>query len=95
MKKIAGITFFFACCFVMLILFYLLFEDSRKYFEDYIVGVLVFISSASAIYYIVATKFGSPKSSALDSIELENEIIKKQIEKRELLAKLEALEKNG
>lgn len=95
MKRIASITFFASCCFMVLTLFYLLFEDTRKNYEDYIVGVLAFIFSASAIYYVVVTKFGSAKRSALDNIELENEIIKKQIEKRKLLARLEALEKNG
>ncbi len=95
MKRIAGITFFASCCFMVLTLFYLLFEDTRKNYEDYIVGALAFIFSASAIYYLVVTKFGSTKLSAIDSIDLENEIIKKQIEKRELLARLEVLEKNG
>jgi hypothetical protein len=52
------------------------------------------ISSVSAIYYVVATKFGHEVND-FEKIDIETRIIKAQIENKELLATLEALEKNG
>ena len=53
---------------------------------------MLLIPSSAGIFYTIKTKFGS-KPTLLDNLEIENQIIKKQIEKKELLAKLETLEK--
>ncbi len=47
-----------------------------------------------AITYVILTKFGKPNKEPqfLENLDKENEIIRKQIERRELLAKLENLE---
>jgi len=47
------------------------------------------------IIYVIITNFGKSNKvpHVLDNLNKENEIIRKQIEKRELLAKLENLEK--
>lgn len=55
---------------------------------------LTLVGFASGIYYTIVTKFGVSKPTVLESLERENEIIRKQIEKRELLSKLESFEKN-
>lgn len=59
-----------------------------------LVILLVLIALASGIYYTIVTKFGSSKPAVLESLERENDIIRKQIEKKELLSKLESFEKN-
>lgn len=55
--------------------------------------LLFIISFAVGIYYILVTRFGSIESAILQQLERENNLIRKQIEKRELLVKLENLEK--
>jgi hypothetical protein len=56
---------------------------------------LNFLLSSMGITYVILTKFGklNKEPQVLESLDKENEIIRKQIEKRELLAKLENLEK--
>lgn len=67
-------------------------SDRPEFFISVIfVGIIISVLIAP-IYYVIATKFGR-EVSGIESIELETRIIKIQIEKRELLAKLEALEK--
>jgi len=88
MKKFAGTVFFTACCVGVVFCLYLLIFERESIF--YITLILPLLTVA--IYYVVKTKFGS--STGFEKIELENEIIKKQIEKKELLAKLETLEQN-
>ncbi|MEX2234696.1 MAG: hypothetical protein WD824_21210 [Cyclobacteriaceae bacterium] len=102
MKKISGITTFIGCSIGALGSLYGLFEtfnrwseyDSESAFKDMLLIALIVIAFSLGIYYTVITKFGfSSKPTVLDNLERENEIIKKQIEKRELLTKLENLEK--
>jgi Ca2+/Na+ antiporter len=66
-------------------------QEIRKRILMLILGIILF---ALGIYYVLATKFGR-EISGIKSIEIETKIIKLQIEKKELLARLEALEKNG
>ncbi len=48
---------------------------------------------ALGAYYVKATRFGSMKPTVIQHLEKENNFIRKQIEKKELLVKLEHLEK--
>jgi len=74
-------------------------EDSRKSVkenkQEIVLCAFFLISLLSGIYYLASTKFGSAKLNAIENIDLETKIIKMQIEKKELLAKLEDIEKNG
>ncbi|WP_373520751.1 hypothetical protein [Aquiflexum sp.] len=105
MKKIAGIGLFIASWVLVIYYFFFGYEYLYDYLNDYgIVDIddILFIawntslsiSSVSAIYYVVATKFGNEVNDN-EKIDIETRIIKAQIEKKELLATLEALEKNG
>lgn len=101
MKKISGITTFIGCSVGVLISLYGLFEtfsrwkkyDSDSYLNDMLLMLPILLGFSLGVYYTLATKFGYSKPSVLENLERENEIIRKQIEKRELLAKLEHLEK--
>ncbi len=99
-KKIAGIVIIIESlvaifgCFAWL-------QDTYSIWKEYgirsriwdMIGISMLLIPVSAgIYYVVTTSFGS-KPTVLENLEKENQIIKKQIEKRELLAKLETLEK--
>lgn len=101
MKKISGITTFIGCSVGALGTLYGLFDTFRRwqengydsYLQDMLLILLIMIAFALGIHYTVVTKFGYSKPSVLENLERENEIIRKQIEKRELLLKLENLEK--
>jgi hypothetical protein len=101
MKKIAGITTFIGCSIGSLVSLYGLFEtfnrwkeyDSDSAFNDMLIILLIIVTLSLGIYYTVITKFGFSRPTVLEDLERENEIIKKQIEKKELLLKLENLEK--
>lgn len=101
MKKISGITTFIGCSIGALGSLYGLFDTYNKWkeYDDYssanelLLILLIVIAFSLGIYYTVITKFGFSKTTILDNLERENEIIRKQIEKRELLLKLENLEK--
>lgn len=62
--------------------------------ENIIPWFLFLLVTISGIYYTVKTKFWTTRPTVFESLERETEIIKKQIEKKELLAKLENLENN-
>jgi len=55
--------------------------------------LLIIPLSSLGIYYTIATRFGSMEPAILRQLENESNIIRKQIEKRRLLVKLENLEK--
>jgi hypothetical protein len=68
--------------------FFLFFEWGGINHEEEFFGVMfIFGTSSSVIYYTLKTKFGGSHPS-LQQIELENQLIKKQIEQKELLEKL-------
>ncbi len=100
MKKIAGIGLFIGGWGWIIFFVFSLYEHNEYYTYDeefyagfVPVGMFFSILSVSAIYYVWITLFRKP--SGIKSIEIETKIIKLQIEKKELLATLEALEKNG
>ena len=101
MKKISGITTFIGCSIGVLGSLYGLFQTYDNWIEygrdsavnDMLLILLLIITFSLGIYYTVITGFGFSNPTVLQNLEHENEIIKKQIEKRELLAKLENLEK--
>lgn len=96
MKKVIGITLFIVFIAGILISILVIINDySRLVSRDEIVpAILAIILSSLGIFYVSATKFGSVNPTVLEDLEKENEIIRKQIEKKELLSKLESLEKN-
>lgn len=101
MKKIAGFIILLGGIALLIIDVYEFFRTIRsEYFTDsdkeYILLLIFYLAPiAACIYYPIATKFGDTKSKnlVLENLDKENEIIKRQIEKRELLSKLETLEK--
>lgn len=101
MKKVTGIILFTGFLVGLLVIMYVVVDDyfNREEWEnnlrsgEKLLFILLIILFSTGLYYVIATKFGSTKPTVLDDLEKENEIIKKQIEKKELLAKLESLEK--
>lgn len=98
MKKITGGIIFIASVIGIIILFTTFldeFLDEEPYYqtEAVLAWIACLLISISGIHYTLTSNFWQSKLSVLESINQENEIIKKQIEKRELLAKLENLEK--
>ena len=49
----------------------------------------LFITSVSIILYVIWTRFGKQEFSELKKIDLENQILKRQIEQKELKKKLD------
>lgn len=95
MKKITGGLTFIAGLTGLGILIFWLFEDNvYGDTEEGFVWIVLLLIALSVIYYSIVSKFWDSKHSVIDSLERETEIIKKKIEKRELLTKLEKLEQN-
>lgn len=100
MKKVIGIILFIVFVAGILISIYVIIDDYSRLDEWETISdatliapsILAIILFSLGIFYIVATKFGSVNPTVLENLEKENEIIRKQIEKKELLAKLESLE---
>lgn len=71
-------------------------DDFGPYIKSALLGLLLTIGAiflaALGIYYVIATRFGTPKLTVLDNLEKEIDFIKKQIERKELLAKLKNIE---
>lgn len=94
MKKITGgITFISAGAGLIFLFFVLFTENVFREAEGGFAWIGFFLLSLTIIHYTVSTKFWTSKLTALESLDRETEIIKRQIEKRELLAKLESLER--
>lgn len=91
MKKVGGISLFISAWLWIVFFGFVLYSGAFDDSESLVIGVFFSISSVSAIYYVWVTLFR--KLSAKESIEIETRIIKVQIEKKELLARLEVLEK--
>ncbi len=94
MKKITGAITFLAAITGLIFLIYILFEENIfREAEGGFAWIGFFLLALSVIHYTVSNKFWTSKLTLLESLDRETEIIKKQIEKRELLTKLEKLEK--
>lgn len=93
MKKTTGAISFFGGIISTLLLLH---EFSDRFDNVDGGGLLVYLSffilGISVIHYTLATKFWTSKISVIESLERENQIIRKQIEKKELLVKLQNLE---
>ena len=57
--------------------------------KEFLLFFSVLTASISTILYIIWTKFGKREKSDLEKLDYENQILKKQIEKQELIKKLE------
>ena len=95
MKKITGgITFITGIAGVILLLLWIFEENVFKSIERGLAWTGLFLLALSVIHFTVTMKFWTSKLSIIESLDRETEIIKKKIELKELLAKLENLEKN-
>lgn len=67
---------------------YLIYEEysDREY---YLIYFTLLISAISTVLYVIWTKFGNKKFSDLEKLDYENQILKRQIEQKELKKKLE------
>jgi len=101
MKKVIGIILFIVFIAGVLISVYVIIDDYSR-LEEWesisdatliVPSILAIILFSLGMFYVAATKFGSVNPTVLENLEKENEIIRKQIEKKELLSKLENLEK--
>ena len=64
-------------------------QQSRIDGDEFIAYLALFTSTISTILYVVWTKFGKNEYSELDKIDYENQLLKRQIEQKELKKKLE------
>lgn len=55
---------------------------------DFLILILMLITGISIIMYVIWTKFGKKEFSELNKLEYENQLLKKQIEQKELKKKL-------
>ncbi|ALU26832.1 MULTISPECIES: hypothetical protein [Myroides] len=70
----------------------LLFTISKERIDDnldFLIIILILITGISIVMYVIWTKFGKRGFSELDKLEYENQLLKKQIEQKELKQKLE------
>lgn len=95
MKKITGAITFLAAVAGLILLIVISIKEPEDVFRDEgkFAWIGLFLLSLCIIHYTVSTKFWTSKLTLLESLDRETEIIKKQIEKRELLTKLENLER--
>ncbi|MFT6128284.1 MAG: hypothetical protein ACJAVA_002785 [Flavobacteriaceae bacterium] len=66
-----------------------IFDDSNIYLDEFLTYSALMISSISIVLYVIWTKFGNKEFSDLEKIDNENQILKKQIEQKELKKKME------
>lgn len=96
-KKVTGAVVSLTSLALLLIGLYVFFDEidymDGVEFSLYFLGLVIV---SSGLHFTIVSKFWTTKLSVLDSLDIENEIIKKHIEKHELLKKLDALkaEKN-
>lgn len=94
MKRITGIISFIGSGIGLIYLIGIFFDEQLyDHSEDLVLWFGLFVLSISILHYCLSNRFWTSKPSVLDNLERENEIIKKKIEKRELLERLENLER--
>lgn len=87
--KISGILSFVGGIGWGLFGFFLIIENGIDYLEDNLIFSAIIISAISTVLYVIWTNFGDNKLSELEKIDYENQILKKQIEQKELKEKLD------
>lgn len=94
MKKIAGgLTFIFSIVSFGTILFIVFSEDIEWYGMTGLLSLSIL--PLAGTYYTIKTRFWTDKSLIEQDLEKENAIIKKKIERQELLKKLSSIESNS
>ncbi len=95
MKKVSGlITFIGSIITLVMFIINLDLDIEDTPFDVLLLFLGIHVLCISAIYYTVATKFWIQSGSKIDILNAENDILKKQIEQKELLKKLESLNEN-
>ncbi len=88
-ENITGIVSFLGGTAWFLYGVFILLNQKIRDYESFLVLSGLIITSLAAILYPFFTKFGKKKETELDKINLENELLQKQIEKKELKRRLE------
>ena len=86
--KISGILSFVGGIGWAIVGWFTIFESDFKG-EQALISSLGIISATSSVLYVIWTNFGDNKLSELQKIDYENQILKKQIEQKELKEKLD------
>lgn len=86
--KISGILSFVGGIGWVIVGWFLMFENDFKG-EPALYSSFIIISATSSVLYVIWTNFGDNKLSELQKIDYENQILKKQIEQKELKEKLD------
>lgn len=64
-------------------------KDSRIDGDDFFAYFTLLTSAISTVLYVVWTKFGKKEFSDLEKMDYENQLLKRQIEQKELKKKLD------
>lgn len=89
-EKIAGTISFLGSIGGGLFALYILIVEKVNSMDGGIILLILVIVCLATILYVLWTKFGNRKTTELEKIEYENEILKRQLEQKELKKKLEA-----
>lgn len=94
MKKTTGTISFVGGIMSFIFLVYIFFDEVRYYSDirELLMWLGFLILCICIIHYTLTTKFWTSRIPVIESLERENQIIRKQIEKKELLVKLQNLE---
>lgn len=88
-EKIAGIISLLGSLGLILSILFTISKESIDDNLEFLILILMLITGFSIIMYVIWTKFGKKEFSELDKLEYENQLLKKQIEQKELKKKLE------
>lgn len=66
-----------------------IFDESRIDAGEFFAYFALMTSTISTVLYVLWTKFGNKEFSDLDKMDYENQLLKRQIEQKELKKKLE------
>lgn len=67
---------------------FLFFDDGNIHVEEFFTYSTIMVGTVSTVLYVLWTKFGKKEFSELDKINYENQLLKKQIEQKELMKKM-------
>ncbi|MDM1093707.1 hypothetical protein ACKUSY_15280 [Myroides odoratus] len=88
-EKTTGIISFLGGIVSVLCMLFIISTEEINNNLDFIMFILILITGISIILYVIWTKFGKKEFQELDKLEYENQLLKKQIEQKELKKKLE------